>query len=64
MSDLINCGSCGDPHRYDETHDCWVVRKIQVQETLTVTCPICGDPILQEHWRCIDAEQTTHPVIG
>ena len=63
-SDRTNCGACGDPVPFGEPHDCWVWSKVQSQETVHPTCPICFEELLNPHWRCEGTEPTTHQVIG
>jgi hypothetical protein len=64
VSDLINCGICGDPVHYTDKHDCWTYNKIKSQENLLEICPICFYPISSPHWRCTDTEHNTHPIVG
>ena len=47
-----NCGHCGDRYAYDAPHECWAYDKLQTQEVLMETCPICFEPIYAPHWRC------------
>lgn len=61
-SDFINCGACGDKRRYDEPHDCWVIAKVQTQETILEICPVCDEPMAAPHWRCEDRELGGEPV--
>ena len=49
-----NCGHCGDRYPYDATHECWAYAKLQTQEDLKETCPICFEPVTTPHWRCFD----------
>ena len=52
MTDLQNCGACGDRVEYGSKHECWVIEKIYTQETILETCPFCFEPIRETHWRC------------
>jgi len=63
-ADYVNCGFCGDRVHYQAAHDCWAQKKVQTQERLKETCPICFETIYVPHWRCEGTEQTSHPVVG
>lgn len=64
MTDLQNCGACGDRVAYGEKHECWVMEKVYKQETLFEICPVCFEEIRATHWRCEGTEPSAHQVIG
>ena len=52
MTEDNNCGACGDP--LGKKHECWVWNKIQTQENINPTCPICFEEVATPHWRCME----------
>lgn len=56
MTETYNCGACGDRRVEGAPHECWVLEKVQTQETILEICPTCFDPIFAPHWRCEEAQ--------
>lgn len=52
MTELHNCGACGDRVPDGETNHaavCWVIEKVQTQETVLEICPVCFTEIRAPH---------------
>jgi len=61
MTEYHNCGACGDRFPVDTPHQCWVVAKVQTQETILEICPICFQEIRAPHWLCEDRSLDVQP---
>lgn len=59
--EYTNCGACGDRVAFGEMHECWVWNKVQTQETILETCPVCFEEVRAPHWLCEDRSLDVQP---